>query len=67
MTMAEPTVLHPSLRPSRVLAIALAAISPTTSVFLVHGGGLETAGTGTCIVAAAIRYWLASGRRRTLA
>jgi amino acid transporter len=29
-----------------VLAIALAAISPTTSVFLVYGGGLAGAGTG---------------------
>ncbi len=29
-----------------VLAIAIAAISPTTSVFLVYGAGLTTAGTG---------------------
>lgn len=34
------------LPPSRVFAIALAAISPTTSVFLVYGGGLAGAGTG---------------------
>jgi len=38
--------LVPVLRAFRVLAIALAAISPTTSVFLVYGGGLAQAGTG---------------------
>lgn len=43
--MSDAT-LAPSLKPFRVLAIALAAISPTTSVFLVYGGGLEAAGTG---------------------
>ncbi|GMA65150.1 APC family permease [Alicyclobacillus fastidiosus] len=30
----------------QVLAIAIAAISPTTSVFLVYGAGLSSAGTG---------------------
>ncbi|WDL99485.1 APC family permease [Alicyclobacillus sp. ALC3] len=30
----------------QVLAIAIAAISPTTSVFLVYGAGLDSAGTG---------------------
>ncbi len=38
--------LQPVLRMFRVFAIALAAISPTTSVFLVYGGGLSQAGTG---------------------
>ncbi|ACU54251.1 amino acid permease-associated region [Acidimicrobium ferrooxidans DSM 10331] len=35
-----------ALRPMNVLAIAVAAISPTTSVFLVFGAGIATAGTG---------------------
>ncbi|PWI42587.1 APC family permease [Streptomyces sp. ICBB 8177] len=35
-----------ALGPLNVLAIAVAAISPTTSVFLVYGSGLGTAGTG---------------------
>lgn len=35
-----------ALRPLNVLAIAVAAISPTTSVFLVYGTGLASAGTG---------------------
>lgn len=35
-----------ALRPLSVLAIAVAAISPTTSVFLVYGTGLASAGTG---------------------
>ena len=35
-----------SLKPIGVLAIAVAAISPTTSVFLVYGAGLASAGTG---------------------
>ena len=38
--------LTPVLRWFRVFAIALAAISPTTSVFLVYGAGLAGAGTG---------------------
>ncbi|RIV26204.1 amino acid permease [Alicyclobacillaceae bacterium I2511] len=36
----------PVLGQSQVLAIAVAAISPTTSVFLVYGAGLSSAGTG---------------------
>ncbi|UFR06907.1 amino acid permease [Streptomyces sp. Go40/10] len=35
-----------ALRPLNVLAIAVSAISPTTSVFLVYGTGLASAGTG---------------------
>jgi amino acid transporter len=35
-----------ALRPWNVLAIAVSAISPTTSVFLVYGSGLGSAGTG---------------------
>ena len=35
-----------ALRPLNVLAIAVSAISPTTSVFLVYGAGLSVAGTG---------------------
>lgn len=35
-----------ALRPWTVLAIAVAAISPTTSMFLVYGDGLSLAGTG---------------------
>lgn len=35
-----------ALGPLQVLAIAVAAISPTTSVFLVYGDGLSLAGTG---------------------
>ncbi|MHB1536871.1 MAG: APC family permease [Acidimicrobiales bacterium] len=43
----DPTTLKDSaLRPFAVLAIAVAAISPTTSVFLVYGGDLAIAGTG---------------------
>ena len=47
--MSEPNPsapLTPVLRWFRVFAIALAAISPTTSVFLVYGAGLAGAGTG---------------------
>ena len=47
--MSEPgpsASLTPVLRWFRVFAIALAAISPTTSVFLVYGAGLAGAGTG---------------------
>lgn len=36
----------PVLRLFQVLAIAVSAISPTTSVFLVYGAGLSSAGTG---------------------
>ncbi len=35
-----------AIRPFNALAIAIAAISPTTSVFLVYGAGLAAAGTG---------------------
>lgn len=35
-----------ALRPLNVLAIAISAVSPTTSVFLVYGAGLSLAGTG---------------------
>lgn len=35
-----------TLRPLAVIGIAVAAISPTTSVFLVYGDGLSLAGTG---------------------
>jgi amino acid transporter len=35
-----------AISPFSVLAIAIAAVSPTTSVFLVYGAGLATAGTG---------------------
>lgn len=35
-----------ALRPLNVLAIAVSAVSPTTSVFLVYGTGLASAGTG---------------------
>lgn len=35
-----------ALRPWNVVAIALSAISPTTSVFLVYGSGLEASGRG---------------------
>lgn len=35
-----------AIKPINALAIAVAAISPTTSVFLVYGAGLATAGTG---------------------
>lgn len=38
--------LQPSLGLKQVLAIAIAAISPTTSIFLVYGAGLSSAGTG---------------------
>ena len=47
--MSEPSTSAPLalvLRWFRVFAIALAAISPTTSVFLVYGAGLAGAGTG---------------------
>lgn len=48
---AEPgegsrTLARGALKPINVLAIAVAAISPTTSVFLVYGAGLASAGTG---------------------
>ncbi|WP_329455652.1 APC family permease [Streptomyces sp. NBC_01497] len=44
---APPRRLRASaLRPWNVLAIAISAISPTTSVFLVYGSGLGSAGTG---------------------
>jgi len=43
---ASAAPFAPVLRLFRVLAIALAAISPTTSVFLVYGAGLTQAGTG---------------------
>ncbi|MFC5143467.1 APC family permease [Streptomyces aureoversilis] len=43
----DPTGLESSaLRPLNVLAIAVSAVSPTTSVFLVYGTGLASAGTG---------------------
>lgn len=35
-----------AMRTRNVLAIAISAISPTTSVFLVYGAGLSAAGTG---------------------
>ncbi|WP_031468856.1 APC family permease [Sciscionella sediminilitoris] len=38
-----------ALRPWNVLAIAVSAISPTTSVFLVYGTGLQAAGTGVVL------------------
>ncbi len=42
-----PGSLQPSaLHPWSVLAIAVAAISPTTSVFLIFGGDLASSGTG---------------------
>ncbi len=37
---------RPALRMRSVVSIAVAAISPTTSVFLVYGAGLASAGTG---------------------
>lgn len=40
------TLEKAAIKPFGVLAIAIAAISPTTSVFLVYGAGLATAGTG---------------------
>ncbi|GAA3732731.1 APC family permease [Streptomyces tremellae] len=43
---APPALRAAALRPWNVLAIALSAISPTTSVFLVYGSGLGSAGTG---------------------
>lgn len=43
---ASATQFAPVLRSFRVFAIALAAISPTTSVFLVYGDGLAEVGTG---------------------
>jgi amino acid transporter len=46
-SIGERRSLHGgALRPVNVLAIAVAAISPTTSVFLVYGAGLASAGTG---------------------
>lgn len=42
----RPPGFKPILGMFQVLAIAIAAISPTTSVFLVYGAGLNTAGTG---------------------
>jgi amino acid transporter len=43
---ARGTLEAGALRPWKVLAIAISAISPTTSVFLVYGSGLDSAGTG---------------------
>ncbi|WP_245629059.1 APC family permease [Alicyclobacillus shizuokensis] len=47
---AEGSKTHGGFKPvmglRQVLAIAIAAISPTTSVFLVYGAGLDSAGTG---------------------
>ncbi|MGI8577947.1 MAG: APC family permease [Nocardioidaceae bacterium] len=40
------TLAGSALGPMQVLAIAVAAISPTTSVFLVYGDGVKLAGTG---------------------
>ncbi|OIV35935.1 amino acid permease [Mangrovactinospora gilvigrisea] len=51
-----------ALRPWNVLAIAVAAISPTTSVFLVYGSGLASAGTGVVwafVIGAAIALAMA--------
>ena len=51
-----------ALRPVNVLAIAVAAISPTTSVFLVYGAGLASAGTGVIwafVIGAAIALAMA--------
>jgi hypothetical protein len=51
MSGTDPTApLTPVLRWFRVFAIALAAISPTTSVSLVYGAGLTDAGTGVACV-----------------
>ncbi|AEW97374.1 MULTISPECIES: APC family permease [Streptomycetaceae] len=41
-----PGLRRASLGPLGVLAIAVSAISPTTSVFLVYGSALRSAGTG---------------------
>jgi amino acid transporter len=52
----------PVLRFFNVFAIALAAISPTTSVFLVYGEGLDVAGTGVVwafVIAAVIAISMA--------
>ncbi|MCQ4079983.1 APC family permease [Streptomyces sp. RB6PN25] len=47
MRTASDAGLAPgALRPVNVLAIAVSAISPTTSVFLIYGSGLGSAGTG---------------------
>ncbi|RFZ70305.1 putative amino acid permease YhdG [Mycobacterium marinum] len=43
---APATLAASALRPRNVLAIAVSAISPTTSVFLIYGDGLQIAGTG---------------------
>ncbi len=42
----RPALRAGALGPWNVLGIAVAAISPTTSVFLVYGSGLGSAGTG---------------------
>ena len=44
-----PGLAKGALKPINVLAIAVAAISPTTSVFLVYGAGLASAGTGVIL------------------
>lgn len=44
-----PSLARGALKPINVLAIAVAAISPTTSVFLVYGAGLASAGTGVIL------------------
>jgi amino acid transporter len=66
MTVDRPaparTLARGALAPLSVLAIAMAAISPTTSVFLVYGDGLETAGTGVVwafVIGAAIALSMA--------
>ncbi|MEK1219195.1 APC family permease [Mycobacterium ulcerans] len=43
---APATLAASALRPRNVLAIAVSAIPPTTSVFLIYGDGLQIAGTG---------------------
>lgn len=42
----SPRLRAAALGPWNILAIAVSAISPTTSVFLVYGAGLGAAGTG---------------------
>ena len=46
---SPPGLAKGALKPINVLAIAVAAISPTTSVFLVYGAGLASAGTGVIL------------------
>ncbi|KYP79274.1 APC family permease [Ferroacidibacillus organovorans] len=46
MQKIKPNGLKQVLGMKQVLAIAIAAISPTTSIFLVYGAGLSSAGTG---------------------